>query len=229
MGTEKPFWQTCLTQISNPKNLDFSGNLSMKVIYFADLLGTFAFCITGIIGSIHHKIDVIGAFFLALATAMGGGVIRDMVLGVPSSTFNSQYHLVTVIIGVIFTYVFIDRIQDKYNIFIFLDALGLAVFTVIGVEKAILLDVHFLGAILAGTLTAVGGGIIRDTLIGEIPFIFHKEVYAASSLLGGTIFYLLYKFDLLPLSLNILLSATLIFWMRWWSYRRGIHMPRFYR
>lgn len=201
----------------------------MKVIYFADLLGTFAFCITGIIGSIQHKIDVIGAFFLALATAMGGGIIRDMVLGVPSSTFNSQYHLATVVIGVIFTYFFIDKIKDKYNIFICLDALGLAVFTVIGVEKAVLLGVHFFGAILAGTLTAVGGGIIRDTLIGEIPFIFHREVYAASSLLGGTIFYFLYKFDLLPLSLNILLSATLIFGMRWWGYRKGIHMPRFHR
>jgi uncharacterized membrane protein YeiH len=229
MGTEKPFWQTCLTQISNPKNLDFSGNLSMKVIYFADLLGTFAFCITGIIGSIHHKIDVIGAFFLALATAMGGGIIRDMVLGVPSSTFNSQHHLATVITGVVFTYVFIDKIQNRYNVFICLDALGLAVFTVIGVEKAILLDVHFFGAILAGTLTAVGGGIIRDTLIGEIPFIFHKEVYAMSSLLGGSIFYFLYKFDLLPLPWNILLSATLIFGMRWWGYKKGIHMPRFYR
>ncbi len=148
----------------------------MKGIYFADLLGTFAFCITGIIGSVHHKIDVVGAFFLALATAMGGGIIRDMVLGVPSSTFNDQYHLVTVFIGVIFTYIFIEKIRYQYKVFICLDALGLAVFTVIGVEKAILLDVHFLGSILAGTLTAVAGGVVRDTLIGEIPFIFHKEI-----------------------------------------------------
>ena len=207
----------------------FLGNLLMKVIYFADLLGTFAFDITGIIGSVHHNIDVVGAFFLALATAMGGGIIRDMVLGVPSSTFNDQYHLATVFIGVVFTYIFIEKIRDQYNLFVCLDALGLAVFTVIGVEKAILLNVHFLGSILAGTLTAVGGGVIRDTLIGEIPFIFHKEVYAASSLLGGIIFYCLYKFNLLPLPFNILLSVTIVFGMRLWGYRNRIHMPRFYR
>lgn len=202
---------------------------SMNMIYFADLLGTFAFCITGIIGGVRHKIDVVGAFFLALATAMGGGIIRDMVLGVASSTFDDPYHLATVFIGVIFTYLFIDKILAKYNLFICLDALGLAVFTVIGVEKAISLDVNFFGAILAGTLTAVGGGVLRDTLIGEIPFIFHKEIYAASSLLGGTIFYFIYKFNLLPISFNIFLSTTVILGMRLWGYKNNIHMPRFYR
>jgi uncharacterized membrane protein YeiH len=201
----------------------------MKAIYFADLLGTFAFCITGIIGSAQHKIDVIGAFFLALATAMGGGIIRDMVLGVPSSTFNDPHYLVTVFIGVVFTYSFLGKIRDKYHLFIYLDALGLAFFTVIGVEKAILLNVHFLGAVLAGTLTAVGGGIIRDTLVGEIPMIFHKEIYAASSLLGGIIFYWLYQFNLLSLPFNICLSATIILGVRLWGYRNSIHMPRFYR
>jgi uncharacterized membrane protein YeiH len=103
----------------------------MKVIYFADLIGTFAFCTTGIMGGIYHKIDVIGAFFLALATALRGGIIRDMVLRVASSTFNDPYHLITVFIGVIFTYLFIDRIQDRFQLFICLDALGLSVFTVI--------------------------------------------------------------------------------------------------
>lgn len=203
----------------------------MKVIYFADLIGTFAFCITGIIGSIKHQIDVIGAFFLALVTALGGGIIRDMILGVASSTFNDPYHLLTVFIGVIFAYLFMSKIKDGYGyqLFICLDALGLAIFTVIGVEKAISLNVHFFGCILAGTVTAVGGGIIRDTLIGEIPFIFHKEIYAASSLLGGTFFYFVYKLDLLPLPLNTLISVALIFGSRLWGYKNNIHMPRFHR
>ncbi|MEO0987850.1 MAG: trimeric intracellular cation channel family protein [Cyanobacteria bacterium J06639_14] len=203
----------------------------MKVVYLADLIGTFAFCITGIIGSIHRQIDVVGAFFLALATALGGGIIRDMVLGVASSTFNDPYHLFTVFIGVIFTYLFINQIKDGFGhkAFICLDALGLAVFTVIGVEKAIALEVHFFGCILAGTITAVGGGIIRDTLIGKIPFIFHKEIYAASSLLGGVIFYFGHKFSLLPLPLNTFISVALIFGSRLWGYQKNIHMPRFCR
>lgn len=203
----------------------------MKVIYFVDLIGTFAFCITGIIGSIHHKIDVVGAFFLALATALGGGIIRDMVLGVPSSTFSDPYHLLTVFMGVIFTYLFMKKIRDgvAYKLFIGLDAVGLAVFTIIGVEKAISLHVHFFGCILCGTMTAVGGGIIRDTLIREIPFIFHREIYAASSLLGGTVFYSIYKLNLLPLPLNTLISAALIFGIRIWGYKNNIHMPRFHR
>lgn len=203
----------------------------MKLLYVADLIGTFAFCITGIIGGIHHKIDVIGAFFLALATALGGGIIRDMVLGVESSTFHDPYHLSTVFIGVIFTYLFMNKIKDGYGykIFIYLDALGLAVFTVIGVETAISLGVHFFGCILAGTITAVGGGIIRDNLIGEIPFVFQKEIYAASSLLGGIIFYLIHEFNLLPLPLNTLISVMLILGSRLWGYENDIHMPRFHR
>jgi uncharacterized membrane protein YeiH len=203
----------------------------MKVIYFADLIGTFAFCITGIIGSIHYKIDIVGAFFLALVTALGGGVIRDMMLGVASSTFSDPYHLLTVFIGVIFACLFMNKIKDGYGykIFICLDALGLAVFTVIGVEKAISLNVHFFGCILAGTISAVGGGVIRDTLIGEIPFIFHKEIYAASSLIGGIFFYFVYASHLLPLPLNTLISVVLIFGSRLWGYQNNIHMPRFHR
>ncbi len=155
----------------------------------------------------------------------------DMVLGVESSTFNDPYHLPTVFIGVIFTYLFMSKIKDGYGykIFICLDAIGLAVFTVIGVEKGISLGVHFFGCILAGTVTAVGGGIIRDTLIGEIPFVFQKEIYAASSLLGGIIFYLVHEFNLLPLPLNTLISVMLIFGGRLWGYVNNIHMPRFYR
>lgn len=218
-----------LIAISKERFEFISGGIPMRVMYFADLLGTFAFCITGIMGGVHHKIDMVGAFFLALATAMGGGIIRDMILGVESSTFNDPYYLATVFIGVIFTYLFINKIKDGYQVFICLDALGLAIFTVIGVEKAILSEVHFLGAILAGTLTATGGGVIRDTLIGEIPFIFHKEIYAASSLLGGIIFYLIHEFNLMPLSLNISLSAALIFGVRLWGYKNNVQMPRFHR
>jgi uncharacterized membrane protein YeiH len=203
----------------------------MNVLYLADLIGTFAFCVTGIIASVQHKIDVVGAFFLALATALGGGIIRDMMLGIPSSTFNDPYHLLIVLNGVIFTYLFINKIKDGYGykLFIILDALGLAVFTVIGVEKAITLNVHFFGCILAGTITATGGGMIRDTLICKIPFVFHTEIYATASLLGGVIFYFLYKLNHFPLSLATLIAVELIFWSRLWGYKNNIHMPRFYR
>jgi uncharacterized membrane protein YeiH len=131
----------------------------------------------------------------------------------------------------IFTYLFMNKIKDGYGykIFIYLDALGLAVFTVIGVETAISLGVHFFGCILSGTITAVGGGIIRDNLIGEIPFVFQKEIYAASSLLGGMIFYLVHEFNLLPLPLNTLISVILILGSRLWGYENNIHMPRFHR
>jgi uncharacterized membrane protein YeiH len=201
----------------------------MEVIFYADLLGTFAFSITGIIGSIRHQIDPIGAFFLAFATAMGGGIIRDMLLGVPSSTFNNPYYLATVFVGFLFTYLFINKIKELYQVFLFLDAFGLAIFTLIGIEKSISLNVHFLGSILAGTLTAVGGGVIRDTLIGDIPFIFHKEIYAVPSLIGGIVFYCVYKLNFLPLIWNILLSATLILGLRLWGYKKNIRLPRFYR
>jgi uncharacterized membrane protein YeiH len=152
-----------------------------------------------------------------------------MVLGMPSSTLSDPYHLLTVFTGVTFAYLFMNKIQDRYDFFVVLDAVGLAVFTVIGVEKAISLNVHFFGCILAGTITAVGGGIIRDTLISEIPFVFHKEIYATSSLLGGVIFYFLCKFNPLSLSLNTLIAVALILGSRLWGYKNNIHMPRFHR
>ncbi|PZV01803.1 MAG: hypothetical protein DCF32_15830 [Leptolyngbya sp.] len=201
----------------------------MDIIFIADLIGTFAFSVTGIIGGIRHQIDIVGAFFLAFVTAMGGGIARDMVLGMPSSTFHNPWHTATVVFGVIFTYLFIDKIQKRYEVFICLDALGLSVFTVIGVKTAITLDVHFVGAILAGTLTAVGGGIIRDSLIGEIPLIFHREIYAASSLLGGMFFYTAFQWSLMPLSWNIFLSSIIIFSVRLWGRHKNINMPRFIR
>lgn len=201
----------------------------MEMILIADLLGTFAFSVTGIIGGVRHQIDIVGAFFLAFVTAMGGGIIRDMVLGVPSSTFHDPWHTCTVVFGVIFTYLFIDKIQKRYELFIYLDAFGLSVFTVIGVKTAISLDVHFVGAILAGTLTAVGGGIIRDALIRDIPLIFHREIYAMSSLVGGIFFYVAYQWGLMSLSWNIFLSSAIIFFLRIWGRHKNINMPRFSR
>ncbi len=207
----------------------------MEIIFYADLLGIFAFSMTGIIAGIRHQIDPIGAFFLALVTAMGGGIIRDMLLGVPSSTFNNPYYLTTVFIGFLVTYSFTNKIKEMYQreiyqIFLCLDAFGLAIFTLIGVEKSMSLNIHFFGCILAGTLTAVAGGVIRDALIGDFPFIFHRETYAASSLVGGTIFYFVYKLNFLPLIWNILLSAALILGLRLWGLRKNIHLPapRFY-
>jgi uncharacterized membrane protein YeiH len=201
----------------------------MEMILIADLLGTFAFSVTGIIGGVRHQIDIVGAFFLAFVTAMGGGIIRDMVLGVPSSTFQEPWHTSTVILGVVFTYLFVDKIQKRYELFIYLDALGLSVFTVIGVKTAISLDVHFLGAILAGTLTAVGGGIIRDALIRDIPLIFHREIYAMSSLIGGIFFYAAYRWELMSLSWNVFLSSAIVFLLRIWGRHKNINMPRFSR
>lgn len=201
----------------------------MDPVFAVDLLGTFAFSVTGIIGGIRHDINWIGAFSLAFVAAMAGGIIRDAILGLPSSTFQNPTYLFIVLIGVIFTYLFIDKVQQKYEFFICLDAVGLAIFTIIGVNKAMALGTSCLGSIILGMITATGGGAIRDVLLGDLPLIFHRGAYAMPSIFGGTLFYIIFQFHFLPLSVNIILSGTAIFLFRMWSYRRNLHTPRFYR
>ncbi len=165
---------------------------SMTIIYALDLLGTFVFAISGTMSAANKKLDLFGAAFAGFVTAIGGGTLRDIILGkFPVSWVSDMNYFYIISIGVIVTFLFKQFIRRmKRTLFLF-DTIGIGVFTIIGLEKSLLFGINPILAILMGVFTAVMGGVIRDILCNDIPLIFRKEIYATACLLGGITFLLL--------------------------------------
>jgi len=163
------------------------------VILVLDLFGTMAFAVTGAFKAIEHKADIVGIIILATITGVAGGTIRDIVIGhfPPHSISDPDYVIITVVTGIAIFFLY-PKMQKHWNLFLKFDALGLGVFTAIGATFAYQeFGMNFLAMALAGMVTAVGGGILRDMFVNEIPMVFVKELYASASFLGVVIFYLL--------------------------------------
>jgi uncharacterized membrane protein YeiH len=162
-------------------------------IYILDLFGTMAFAVTGAFKAIENKSDVVGIIILATITGVAGGTIRDIVLGrfPPNSIIDPSYVVITVITGVVLFFLY-SKLKKHWNVFLKFDAIGLGVFTVIGATFAYnIFGLNFLAMALAGMLTAVGGGILRDVFVNQIPIVFVKELYASASFVGVVVFYFL--------------------------------------
>jgi len=160
-------------------------------IYILDLFGTMAFAVTGAFKAIENKADIVGIVILATITGVAGGTIRDIVLGKfpPNSIMDPNYVIITVVTGVVLFFLY-SKLKKHWNIFLKFDAIGLGVFTVIGATFAYnIFGLNFLAMVLAGMLTAVGGGILRDVFVNQVPIVFVKELYALASFVGVVIFY----------------------------------------
>ena len=162
-------------------------------IYVLDLFGTMAFAVTGAFKAIESKADIVGIVILATITGVAGGTIRDIVLGKfpPNSIVDPTYVIITVATGVVLFFLY-TKLKKHWNVFLKFDAIGLGVFTVIGATFAYnIFGLNFLAMVLAGMLTAVGGGILRDVFVNQVPIVFVKELYALASFVGVVIFYLI--------------------------------------
>ena len=164
-------------------------------IYFLDLFGTVAFAITGAFKAIEKKFDVIGILVLATITGVAGGTIRDVVLGrVPNSIVDPTYVIVTIASGITIFFLY-SRLKKHWNLFLKFDAIGLGVFTIIGATFAYnIFGLNFLAILLAGVLTAAGGGILRDIFVNQVPIVFVKEFYLSASFIGIVIFSIILYF-----------------------------------
>jgi uncharacterized membrane protein YeiH len=196
----------------------------MIFIDIMDIAGTAAFAISGILMGIKSKLDFFGLFVLGVFTACGGGLIRDVLLnrGMPVLFTNSKY-MTTIVISTILTcflYKFITRISVFIQIF---DALGLGTFTVLTAYQCTLLKVPLIGIIFTSVLTGVGGGIIRDIMVNEVPLIFRGEIYAIASIAGAFSFYILY--NSLDSILNLYLCILIVFAVRIVSMYFNINLP----
>lgn len=173
-----------MTELSSP---------IQTIILILDLFGTMAFAVTGAFKAIEHKADIVGIIILATITGVAGGTIRDIVLGhfPPRSISDPNYVIITTATGIVIFFLY-PKMQKHWNLFLKFDAIGLGVFTAIGATLAYqLFGMNFLAMAMAGMVTAVGGGILRDMFVNEIPMVFVKELYASASFLGVVVFYIL--------------------------------------
>ena len=160
-------------------------------IYILDLFGTMAFAVTGAFKAIENKADIVGIIILATITGVAGGTIRDIIFGneLPNSLIDPTYVIITVATAIVLFFLY-SRMKKHWNLFLKFDAIGLGVFTVIGATFAYnLFGMNFLVIILAGMLTGIGGGILRDIFVNQTPIVFVKELYASASFIGAVAFY----------------------------------------
>ncbi|WP_299118003.1 trimeric intracellular cation channel family protein [uncultured Winogradskyella sp.] len=155
-----------------------------------DILGTVAFAISGVLVAMNKKMDPFGVFIIAFVTAVGGGTLRDILIGAtPVFWMQDMTFILVISLASVFAVVFRNYIKHlRRSLFLF-DTIGIGLYTVIGIEKGISADLHPIICVTLGTMSACFGGVIRDILCNEIPVIFRKEVYATACILGGLAYF----------------------------------------
>lgn len=165
----------------------------MSTIQFVlEFLGTFAFAISGIRLAAYKKFDWFGGYVVGLATAIGGGTIRDVMLGVTPFWMTNSVYLIFTAAALVLVIIFKKALISFYHTWFLFDTLGLALFTIAGIQKALFEGFPFWVAIIMGCMTGAAGGVIRDVLINEVPLIFRKEIYAVACIIGGMVYWLCY-------------------------------------
>jgi uncharacterized membrane protein YeiH len=159
-----------------------------------DILGTFAFAVSGVFSAMEKKLDPFGILIIAFATAIGGGTIRDALVGnFPVNWLQNDVTIIVIFVSAIATMLFGSYFKRLDTALFLFDALGLGLFTIIGIEVG--LEKNFSGGICValGTISACFGGVLRDVLLNKLPLIFHKEIYALACIIGGTTYYFMAK------------------------------------
>jgi uncharacterized membrane protein YeiH len=197
-------------------------------LFIIDILGTFSFAVSGAFLAMQKKLDPFGVLVLSFVTAIGGGTLRDMMIGnLPVSWLRNETATIVIFSSAITT-MFFGRFLKQFTTTLFLfDALGLGLFTIIGIELGI--DKHFsTGICIAlGTITACFGGVIRDVLLNDVPLLFRKEIYAMACIAGGLIYFLFKEIKIDP-SLSKIICILIIFIIRVLAVRYKISLPQFY-
>jgi uncharacterized membrane protein YeiH len=198
----------------------------MNLIYLFDIFGVAVFAVTGAILATRKKFDIFGVIVIGFVTALGGGSLRDLLLGTqPVFWLKDINYFYAVISSALLTFVLYNRIIKINNVLRIFDALGLGVFTIIGIQKTLQLNISPVFAIMMGVVTAVAGGIIRDILCQEIPLVLRKEVYATACILGG-VFYFLLRYLGLGSDLLVILSIMLIIIIRLVAIYYNLALPK---
>jgi len=192
-----------------------------------DLVGTFVFGLNGALTAVRTaRLDIVGVVTLGVITAVGGGIIRDVLIGaIPPATFRDWRYLALATCGALIAFVASRRLGRLETPIVVLDAVGLSVFAVMGTAKAGLYGLETGPAILLGVVTAVGGGTLRDTLVGEVPSVLRSDLYAIPALVAAAITIVLMEVRIYGLA-TALGAAAVCFVIRMLGVRYGLQAPR---
>ena len=192
----------------------------MEWIYILNLAGVFVFAISGTLTAIDSDFDVVGAIIIGFITALGGGTLRDILIGeTPVWWMQDALSLYAIVAAVLCSYLFKKSILKlRKGMFIF-DTIGLGLFTILGLQKTLELGLSPLIAVIMGVVSAVFGGVIRDVLSNIVPLIFRTEIYASACVAGALVFLVLDGLRL-PLELSMVVSMVVVFLIRYFAVRR---------
>lgn len=197
-----------------------------NLLALIEIIGTFAFAVSGAIAAIKSRYDLFGILVLAFVTAIGGGTIRDLLIGnLPVSWLTNSIAIWSAISGFLLTVIFHKRFKKIQSWILFFDAAGLGLFTVMGIQVGLNAGMGIGIAITLGTITGCFGGVIRDVLSGSQPLIFHKELYATASVLGG-LFYISLLTQMVEFWAQIVAILTVV-GLRITAYHFHLKLPRF--
>lgn len=191
-----------------------------------DILGTVAFAISGAFAAIEKRFDPFGVIIIAFATAIGGGTLRDLLVGnLPVNWLRNDSTILIILITSILVMLWGSYVKHLAKPLFLFDAFGLGTFTIVGIEIA--MQFHFSAGlcIALGTITACFGGVIRDVLLNRVPLIFHKEIYALACIAGGTVYYFLYQ-SAINNDVAKIISILLIVVIRFIAVRYHLALPR---
>jgi uncharacterized membrane protein YeiH len=206
--------------------LELGENIVHALLLLLDLGGTFVFAISGAVAAVRHRLDVFGVLVLAFAAGNAGGVTRDLLIGAvpPAAVADWKYLGVSVLAGLL-TFYWCRLIDRLSNPVLWFDAVGLAFFAVAGAEKALVHGLNPVMAALLGMLTGIGGGMLRDILVNEIPTVLRADLYALAALAGATVVVIGDVSHIHPVATTTV-GGLLCFALRFMAIRYGWHLPK---
>lgn len=197
----------------------------LTLLLLTNIAATIAFAISGALVAARHRLDWVGFVFMACITGIGGGTLRDTILDVPVFWLD-DYHTIIVCSGAaILTYFAAQHITRRSKALLWADALGMALFSVLGAQKAIALGMNIPVATIMGVFSACLGGIIRDVIVNDVPVVFQREIYITASLLGASAYCVMHTYTPISESIALMLGGAIAFTVRALAITRKLSMP----
>ena len=199
-----------------------------QFLYIIDILGTIAFAVSGAFLAMDRKLDIFGVLVISFTTAIGGGTLRDILIGnLPVGWLQNDTTTIVIFCTAIVSIFFAKHLKKLSTTLFLFDALGLGLFTIVGIELGLTKEFSIGICIALGTITACFGGVLRDVFLNHIPLLFRKEIYAMACIIGGLVYFLLRKLHL-PHDVITILCILIIFTIRLLAVRYKISLPQVY-
>ena len=189
-----------------------------------EFMGTFAFAISGIRHAAAKHFDWFGGYVCGIAVAIGGGTIRDVTLGATPFWMTNPFYMICTALALVFVIVFAKNLERLNNTWFVFDTLGLALFTIAGIQKSLAFGQPYWVAIIMGCITGSAGGVIRDVLLNNEPVIFHREIYAMAAVVGGITYWVLGCCHA-QIEVTVIVSFTVTCLIRFLAVRYHLSLP----